>query len=60
LPDLQLRLGAFAVDARHHAVALFGCETVGHRIEIKYKDTLFLFREPIFCIFAPSTKLIDV
>ena len=60
LPHLQLRLGAFAVDARHHAVALFGCETVGHRIEIKYKDTLFLFREPIFCIFASSTKLIDV
>lgn len=30
LPDLQLGLGAFAVDARHHAVALFGCEAVGH------------------------------
>ena len=30
LPHLQLGLGAFAVDARHHAVALFGCEAVGH------------------------------
>jgi hypothetical protein len=44
LPHLQLGLGAFAVDARHHAVALFGCETVCHRIENEYKDTLFLFR----------------
>ena len=30
LPHLQLGLGAFAVDVRHHEVTLFGGEVVGH------------------------------
>ena len=30
LSYLQLRLGAFAVDVRHHKVTLFGGEMVGH------------------------------
>ena len=30
LPHLQFRLGAFAVDVRHHEVPLFWGEVVGH------------------------------
>ena len=32
LPHLQLGLGAFAVDVRHHEVTLFRSEVVGHGI----------------------------
>ena len=32
LPDQHLGLGAFAVDARHHVVALLWSEAVGHRV----------------------------
>jgi hypothetical protein len=32
LPHLQLGLGAFAVDVRHHEVTLFGSEAVCHGI----------------------------
>ena len=51
LPDFQLGLGAFAVDARHHIVALCGCEAVGDSsimIVILAKKRLYPFRPKQF------------
>ena len=45
LPHLQLRFGAFAVDARHHIVALLWGEAVGHGLFDGFKELVEIRKE---------------
>ena len=46
LPHLQLGLGAFAVNARHHKVTLGGSENIGHLL-FQFVKYFFICRQPI-------------